>query len=31
VLAARNLAGTALHLQNRIKAWLAGLQSGGQA
>ena len=28
VLKARNLAGPALHLQNRIKAWLAGLPSG---
>ena len=26
VLGARNLAGTALQLQNRIKAWLRGLQ-----
>ena len=31
VLEARHLAGPALHLQNRIKAWLAGLQSMGEA
>jgi hypothetical protein len=31
VLGARNLAGGALHLQNRIKAWLSGLQSRGEA
>ena len=31
VLAARNLSGPALHLQNRIKAWLSGLQSKGEA
>jgi hypothetical protein len=31
VLEARNLSGPALHLQNRIKAWLSGLQSKGEA
>ena len=31
VLGARNLAGGALHLQNRIRAWLSGLQSKGEA
>ena len=31
VLEARNLAGGALHLQNRIKAWLSGLQSAGES
>ena len=31
VLEARNLAGDALHLQNRIKAWLSGLQSRGES
>ncbi|MBR4188603.1 MAG: hypothetical protein IKQ55_01415, partial [Kiritimatiellae bacterium] len=30
VLRARNLAGTALHLQNRIKAWLSGLKPMGE-
>ena len=31
VLEARNLSGPALHLQNRIKVWLSGLQSKGEA
>ena len=31
VLEARNLAGGARHLQNRIKAWLSGLQSRGES
>ena len=31
VLGARNLAGPALHLQNRIKAWLSGLQAAGES
>ena len=31
VLEAGNLAGTALHLQNRIRVWLSGLQSRGEA
>ncbi|MBR4189319.1 MAG: hypothetical protein IKQ55_05085 [Kiritimatiellae bacterium] len=30
VLVARNLAGGALHLQNRIKAWLSGLKAMGR-
>ena len=30
VLAARNPTGPALHLQNRIKAWLSGLQTTGE-
>ena len=31
VLEARNLSGPALHLQNRIKVWLSGLQAKGEA